>query len=101
MPHVRFNFGSFAADERFATWRARYHSQPNWVWKFAFAAGALVVVVPLVLLTLTAVMVFAIVFLLLGTIHRLGRLVGGLGRTRTRTPADDGRRNVRVVSHDQ
>lgn len=80
-----------------------WNRQPSWVVKAAVVAGALVILLPLFSLALTAVVTFLLVFLVLGLLVRFTQFIRSLftgAHTRPTPPANDGRRNVRVLRVD-
>ena len=100
MRNFRVYVHDFAQDPRLGGY-ARWMSQPGWVWRTAAVAALVFVVLPVALVMLVVglafAMTFGLVFGLLAGANRLGRWVGGIGRG----SADDaGRRNVRVIRHD-
>ncbi len=89
---------------RFGTWYTRVERQPGWVTRLALLAAVLVVVVPAVLLTLTALVVGLAVFIVLGVLAGIVRLVRGVltGQAGPSVPEtqNGGRVNVRVIQRE-
>ncbi|MEX0884859.1 MAG: hypothetical protein WD009_00330 [Phycisphaeraceae bacterium] len=94
-----FRYSYIQHDPRLRAWHARLQGRPGWVWKATVLAAVMVVVLPLIILTLTAVTVAAAVFavasLVASGVGVVRRLLGGARGSVW--PADDGRRNVRVI----
>ncbi|MEX0742516.1 MAG: hypothetical protein WD079_06930 [Phycisphaeraceae bacterium] len=104
MQNFRFHIHNVSQDPRFAGFSRTWAAQPSWVWRLAIVAGLLFVVLPIVavvlVLGLAFALTFGLVFGVLAMANRLGRLVGNVGRGFQRTDGD-GRRNVRVIRHDE
>lgn len=100
-----FNFDAVRQDPRFAAAYSRFGGRPGWVWRASFLVAAVVFVIPLIVFALAAVFAFTAVFLLLSLVSAVGdffsRALGGRSRDLADPiPADDGRRNVRVIRPD-
>jgi len=84
--------------ETLGPWYQKLERQPSWVTKAAILAAVLMVGLPLALIAITALIVGLAVFTVLSLVSAgvatLRELFSGGGR---RPPADDGRRNVRVI----
>jgi hypothetical protein len=82
-------------------WR-RVAAQPNWVLRAALMTFLIVLALPMLLLLLAAMLLSVLVFGSLALFHALGegwrRLFGGRPRDLAHA---EGRRNVRVIRHDE
>jgi len=85
-------------------WYARVERRPGWVVQIALLAAVLVVLVPLFLLVAAAVLVGLAVFLVLGVLVQILRVLSGwrdrIGSRSSGTSIGDGRQNVRVIRRD-
>jgi hypothetical protein len=75
----------------------RLQGRPPWIIKSAVLTALLVLVIPLVALVLTALIVGVTVFAVLMLAARANAWLRALVDRLLHGPADDGRRNVRVV----
>ncbi len=94
--HVRFEEEVHRRHPGASVWYSRVSKQPGWVTKTALLVTILIVVVPIVLLTLTAIVIGLACLLLLSLIASAWRFISS-PFTSTRTPKDDGRRNVQII----
>ncbi len=76
-----------------AAWRAM-RGQPTWIARACTVAFVLIVGLPLALLVMVAVLVTAVLFAVLWSVHRV------LGWTRKLFGPGHGRENVRVIRRD-
>ena len=76
-----------------AAWRAM-RDQPTWIARACTAAFVLIVGLPLALLVTTAVLMTAVLFAVLWSVHRV------VVWTRSLFGPGDGRENVRVIRRD-
>lgn len=91
-PRIRFvNLGGDRMAEVFQSARG----QSNWAVRLAILTFLLIVGIPILLLLLVAGLAAALVFAILSMVNWV------LVRVRGIKPANDGRRNVRVIDRDQ